>query len=1760
MFEDANSLHIKLRNELENYIKSQYLGRSKILLDALEPRLDDEGVLYREPYIESSPAYKTAYQGIAESSLPDWMKDYFQRLVDANLGVYESPYVHQVHSLEEAVKGTDVFVASGTGSGKTECFMWPLMAKLAEEARNRKDSWKMRGVRTIVMYPMNALVSDQVSRLRRLIGDDKQKFAHIFREVCGEDVRRPQFGMYTGRTPYPGIGNTKGQDKELSKTLQNLVVENDDNAAFLEELKKSGRIPSKVNLKSFIEHLQNGEHVTDPEDAELITRFEMQKCTPDILITNYSMLEYMLLRPREASIWEDTINWLKKDKKNKLLFIIDEAHMYRGSSGGEVALLIRRLFHKLGINRNRVQFILTTASMPKNESEAVISFALDLTAGVGSGMVYLKGNRENIPEDGHLAILFQKFIDVDIDKLGDETSRLQELIRFWKGIPDAPENFQTLDDAYHWMYDHLLRYAPFNRLISMCRGNAVSLNAIAENIFPNEDQESALQAVGVLLAIAPLAKSRKGALLFPVRMHMLFRGIKGIYACTNPECSGSHTDHTLTLGELYLDDGHLTCDKCGSMVYELYNDRRCGALFYKGYISEMDRDRDGIAYLWHYPTQIKDEDLKEIHLYIPEKDFRLDGTRSKTVQPCYLDTKSGFLYFYDDSMRNKPGMRTLYFSTSAKKDDPRIMTFASCPHCKRLFTQTRLTPFETRGNQAFNSLIKAQFELEPPVSGLSKDKFPNEGRKVLLFSDSRQRAAKLARDMSDISDIEAARQLFALAIRKMCQQEKHNTLKDLYGFFCLEAGKRNVVLFYNEDRKQFVEHCAHELGKFNRPNRPSRRRQHRSQSEYEPVHDDINEIPKEMQRNLIRLFAGWYNTLYDSAVCWLEPSDEAFDEIYDRIYERCEDFRINQIDVDEDLLIELFNAWIISSLDSGASLGLGIPDEIREEVRLPYNGYGLDDDWKFDQTIRNIMGWKGNSDEEKVLKYAFDYLLGVSTENSRKYIKLDKVCPKYDENHGWYRCRRCSNITPFMLKGHCPSCGSEDIHEMSKDDLHALDFWRKPIDDALNGGSIRVIDTEEHTAQLSHKDQRSDIWSKTEEYELRFQNILDEEKTPVDILSSTTTMEVGIDIGSLIAVGMRNIPPMRENYQQRAGRAGRRGAVLSTIVTFCEDGPHDTLYFNNPASMLSGDPRTPWVDISSIRLLERHVNMILFQEYLKTIGSSLDEMSAAEFLDKQLNDFMKFAQNYELPKDEDILPDKQDEKDIVFDKEKAVQNLWNKMNELVQKRREHPELFGLDDLQTQEKPLLDALYEEGIIPTYSFPKNVVSTYITDDKGQVQYAVDRGLDAAIGEYAPGRSIVVDKATYQIGGFYYPGSEKQNRKSPASIYIDDPNYKKAIVTCEDCGWFDLSDETRGKCPFCGSAKLKIDRPMLKPWGFAPLNGRSISQAQLKEQYSYVQQPLYSTLPEKDSMEAIPQAKHIRKAQRTGQRIIMVNRGPSDQGFTVCEDCGAAMPSESQNPLHKVNEPYKKKFGAKCNHTNTINVNIGYDFVTDMLVLEFALDTDLIDTQHISRKDNLWLGRAAQTVSEALRLEASALLDIEFTELVAGYRVRKSDKKCFVDIYLYDSLSSGAGYSTEVSNHIDKLLQKTMERLKYCDCENACEKCLKHYGNQNVHSMLDRHCGLQLLEWGYKGILAKPLDYNRQKELIKPIAGVLSGQNCNIAFNDRAEEIIVTRNGIEKCIIVYPAMLREKSDEGVIYVSDALLQFAKPLAVEKIEESIE
>ena len=1736
MSEGIFSTHDALKSALKDYIVT-HLRKSPVLLEALQSRLDDEGVLFREPYVESSAEYEKVPDGMASADIPNWMRGFFSLLAEDGLGVYASPFRHQITALEKSFAGKDLFVSTGTGSGKTECFLWPLMAALAREAHDTPSTWKKRGVRCIVMYPMNALVSDQISRLRRLMGDEQGRFVKHFRACVGENARRPQFGMYTGRTPYPGSVSKSHQDKALAGTLERVVAAGGN--TYIGELKRQGRIPAKADLSAFVEHLRCGRHITDPEDAELITRFEMQALTPDILITNYSMLEYMLFRPHERGIWENTRAWLDASSENRLLFVIDEAHMYKGAAGGEVALLLRRLFHRLGISRERVQFILTTASMPnanEGDRKAVREFAGRLTAADGEAFYYLTGSRTALPE-AHKDLSVEHIAVFSAQDFSEEDDLTATLNRFWKGYRrGAP--FSSAEEAGEWLFEHLTEYRPFRELMAQCRGTSVSLSELASAVFPNIALGQALPMTGTLLSMLALAK-KGGNILFPVRAHMLFRGIQGLFACSNPDCPHSHSAGGITLGEVTFSSGRAVCPHCGAMVYELYRDRRCGALFFKGYILEEQFKQKGLAYLWRLPGQWMDRTLKEIHLYIPPKGYTvLKITGKSKITPCYLDIRNGFLYIGDDDPQGKPGIRKLYYCAEFEdKGRPNLKTFHTCPHCGRRLGPKQILNFAVRGNFPFYNLIRAQFEHQPPVrEKVGKPELPNEGRKVLLFSDSRQGAATLARDMSDASDLTAARQLFALALKRMSQADEPQTLNDLYGYFALEAGLHNVHMFSGEEGWRFWnEDCAKMLRRMKRGRSPDL---------------DVGSAPAPMQVQLLRLFCSGYNTASDIAMAWLEPEEK-------HLQEAMEELEDDGIQTDRRQFVEMFNAWMLNICRDGLALGHQIADDVRELVLRPYEGCGLTDDWKLPSAVMKIMGWPQESPSVRTWKRVLqeNFLRRGRGNQGRYYVDLDSVVPRFDMEHVWYRCSRCSGVTAMPLKGACPNCGAPSIQPLAGKELEALEFWKKQMREALEGAAIRVIDTEEHTAQLSYKDQRDELWSRTEEYELRFQDIVEEGVSPVDILSSTTTMEVGIDIGSLVAVGLRNVPPLRENYQQRAGRAGRRGTVLSTIVTFCENGPHDALYFHNPAPMFRGDPRRPWIDTKSSRLLQRHLSMVVIQDYCERNGlPGLDEIAAEKFLGAYKDDFLDFLETWPVLRDGILLDKNADIKESDFRRE-----LRQALSVLYEKWCKHPELYESTGAGVQARSLLDALYEESIIPTYSFPKNVVSVYITDESGHLRYQVSRGLDIAISEYAPGRGIVVDKNTYQIGGLYSYGSErykvdgKSNWQSPARSFVEDSAYLKPIVRCPCCHWFGLASGDELRCPFCGAEKLEEGRPMLKPWGFAPVNAESMSASRLDETYSWAEQPLYSTLPESGKMELVEGCRHMRMADRSGQRIIMMNSGEG-HGFYVCRDCGAAVPALQKSRLkQEVGRPYRSRFGNKCRHTDVMEVDLGYDFITDMLVLECTLDSRKMDTQRSSP----WLERAALSLSEALRLQVCQKLDIEFTELVSGYRIRENKGEVFVDLYLYDSISSGAGYAVGLVPYMAEILRSTERFLSDCNCEDACHQCLKHYRNRHIQGRLDRFAALDLLRWCVYDRIAEPLCIDRQKELLKPFLPVL--ENYRVTSSHRGDVLFFKADGMEKKVQIYPAMWKQPMERNTISISDAVTKYARPMALKVILDGL-
>lgn len=1648
-----------MQERLVDYIKSQYFGENELLLGAANDLLSQEGGIFQKPFIESTPSYEKIEDGIAKADVSLDTKIFFEKLIEKKLGVFKTPFKHQIDSLEGFEKGKNLFVSTGTGSGKTECFMWPIIDKLYSEAKNRPYSWKKRGVRTLIIYPMNALVSDQIARLRSIIGDSQNDFKNIF--LASTSGRRPQFGMYTGRTPYPGEKIDKKTNHLIAQSYRNSFLidpsltpeEQIQKKKDIEGLVKVHKYPSK-NMPAFVEALENDcvSGYDNSLDAELLLRFEMQATTPDILITNYSMLEYMLTRPVEAKIFENTKNWLRLDESNKLLIVIDEAHMYSGASGGEVALLIKRLFSRIGVSSNKVQFILTSASMPSENEEdhkAIRSFAQDLTGCPAETFLFLTGDRKTVD--------WTKKISLDVDSLANlslETGVLTEdsirsnILVFAKQIYGISEigTQPTL-----WLYQNLPSYEPFVKLYSLCKGDAISYHALLHEIMGRCD-EKASQALDNLLSIATLAKDEDGNSLFPARMHSFFRGLNGVYACINPKCNHEHSGDHVQLGALFTEQQN-HCPYCSSKVYELINDRRCGALYLKGYVEE-DKISDESFYFWAKKGLDQEGKFVEYPLYLVPEGFDVQQ-RPKNTRVAYLDVKSGKVY-----LRQIEGADQIKVLLSDKKaEDDNRYSFSKCPKCGKEFRLFSLSDFRVKGNLPFYSIVKAEFEAQP-MREIPNKFIPNGGKKVLLFSDSRQGAAVLARDMTKVADTDSFRKTIYLAMQKLyMNQETEFSMSMLYTAFLEVCEENNLRFFYGQDLDKFEEDKA-TVARITQ-----RWRLHGRKIDYLTLSQSVN-APKQMyQADLLELFCSPMINFLNLGLGYIVPKDDAMED--------CMDFLENEV-ADEAEFEKIFLSFLYRSFIDSFSFDNRMSEQTRRLVKyIKGNRYGFP---KPKPYYSDSVIAKHPDSYEKIYGKIVQVFYARAETDPNYFLNLDMVKIKLDpQGKKWCHCRTCGAILPFSYEGHCLSCDSNDIEIKDCDQFSQIDYWRKPI---FAKGTIKSLNTEEHSAQLSLKDQKIQTWAKTEDYEMRFQdvNVEKEGSAPIDILSCTTTMEVGIDIGSLTAIGLRNVPPLRENYQQRAGRAGRRGTSLSTVVTYAQGGPHDSYYFAHPEQIIRGKPRRPWIDVHNQKLIDRHFDLIVLTNFFLSQKKSFYDCSVGDFKN-DLPELMDFLDNYSLSKE--------DVSFLFLGEPLAV--LKENMKRAID------DCMGSVGEADEKKDIFSVFFEKGFLPTYSFPLDVVDFSIFDKDGDVLLSPQRSLDIAINEYAPGRTIVVDKKTYKSGGLYSPVPCKNSDfGSPASEYFKPENgHLFKLYMCDNplCGWFGREKPKDGLCPFCGQKISEENtKEMVKPWGFAPLNAKDIPESEAVSDLTYSDDPCYSATPS-GSLNST-QYSNIKVADADGQEIIVLNEGHDGEGFDICTKCGAARPHNDLKTLKEENIDapyYQGDRRAHCDHPNVAQgLFLGTSFLTDLFFVQIELDDSKIT------KNDLILKSASYTLAESMRLSASRILDVEYNDICVGTRLRKSSTKRFVDIYFYDSLSSGAGYATQIHNYLKDIIEDAMLTLKTPGIRDLC-----NFWNQKNQYLFNKDVALDLLLWATSGKLPAPYSDSEIKTLCTPLFSILNAE---------------------------------------------------------------
>ncbi len=1699
-----------IRAALREYIEAAYHVGNAHLVRQRSNLLEKEGVLFRSPYIESTPRY-TSGSAFAELEIPSEAKDLFISLAssqgDAAPLLHDPPYLHQAQALEKSADGkTSVAVTTGTGSGKTETFLLPILSKLATEAASNPDSFKTPAIRALLLYPMNALVNDQLGRLRLLFGDSRVSAA--FEEWAGRPAR---FARYTSRTLYPGVRSSKKDSvrlKPLQRFYLNLLAESEADGAAAERakllitsLKERGKWPAKSDLREWFgephTHWQDSQGefvraVIGDHDAEALTRHEVLEAAPDLLVTNYSMLEYMLMRPLERPIFDATRQWLAENPTERLMLIVDEAHLYRGAAGAEVGLLLRRLRARLGLDPTRVQVICTSASFA--DPIYARDFAAQLTGKRATEFDVLTGTLAKrtdaaVGEKAAAEILAEISVD-DFHAAATDAERLKLLEDFL-----AHRAVETADrDAEQALYEALKEFPPMGRLVNLTMDRATRIEELGESLFPGCDGSLADSAVSALVALGSFARRAPGEpSMLPCRVHSFLRGLPGLWACLDPDCDKATEYHGSPVGALYSQP-ESTCS-CGARVFELFTCRNCGTAYARAYTDDLDDP----TYLWPEPG-IEITASTGIAGELEPVDLLLEPPTG-LAQPADLDLITGRL----NPRKLGERWRQVHLRADRSEATPNASAgqFVPCGVCgtRAGFGRSSVQDHKTKGDQPFQALLTEQIAVQPPGKQPASDFAPLRGRKVLVFSDSRQTAARLAPNLQRYSMQDSLRPVIAIgwkALREAPFGETltldHLYLATLVGAHLLSVRIRPQMTDAESPRALREVGEAIDAGGLDDPVKAIEMR-------------SIDQPPRSLLKLMVATIADRHLGMGALALASLRERDGLTDKVL-----ALPD--LSGVAENDDQKLALARSWIGRWIDPG----------------IWFNGMGL-------ESVGTKGGVRGHSGkfkgfwtwlDSKETKKAFEAkwleaLRGLFCEalGSGEY-RMRAAHLILDLGGKWRYCQHCR--TPqrgLSTIDRCINCAKGPLLDLDPDADESFGarkgYYRRPAAKALQGeiGSPTAIVAAEHTAQLNAA-QVDDVFSKAEEHELLFQDLEihnpgeDGIASAIDVLSCTTTMEVGIDIGALSGVALRNLPPSRSSYQQRAGRAGRRGNAIATVLAFGSSDSHDEHYFKEPDAMIRGEVQDPVLTLDNAEIARRHVTAYLLQRYhqnrlpeinpseqpqlFEVLGSVEGFKGATQKLNR--SDFRQWLQDEQKALVTEVnawLPDELERgdrevllTDLADETLRRIDAALESDDERDDADSEESEGEGLivegppqeeEEVNTPNRvaeKLLDRLLYKGVLPRYAFPTDVVAFHVFDRgastrfRPQFQYSPSQGLPTALSQYAPGKEVWIDGKLWKSGALYSVMREDRDAAwERRDLYFE----------CTVCGYAltrSTNDAERGQienCPACKTDdSFGESKYWVRPPGFAhPTMEEEETSGDDQPARSYATRAkLVAPGPADESSWQVLTGRIRQSAHRT--RLLVTNSGPRRKGYSYCLRCGliepTALPESSIGKPHS--KPYPGDRETICQGVPTNGIVLGTDFISDVLLLRMRVDDPIT-----LRPELLSTKVALRTVAEAMTLVAAKRLELEPGDLQAEHRPALSPGGGLgleAEIYIYDTLAGGAGFAHQVGEIGIGLFEEMIDLLENCpaDCDHSCYRCLRSFRNRFEHDLLDRHIGSGLLRY--------------------------------------------------------------------------------------------
>ena len=1208
---DAASVFQTLREYFFRYYETPFALADHRLEAERHELLNQDDVTWREPWLEPLRDFETSGRSLEDSCAEAGAHEELAEFARAGLVPTEIPqlYLHQTKALEAVLQGKNLVITAGTGSGKTEAFLLPVIAQLLKESRSwagdgasqterwwtGKSKWSPQrsgetghepAVRALILYPMNALVEDQLVRLRRSL--DSPAARHwLDRNRHGH---RLYFGRYTGQTPVSGDENSATQLPNLREYLRTTEA----------------RHRRAVELDVGNDGESKRFYVPALDGAEMRSRWDMQRDPPDLLITNYAMLNVMLQRERDRAFFDNTRRWIESDPSHIFSVVVDELHMYRGTEGTEVAYLLRTFLHRLGLSDrpSQVRFLAASASLEAGRDKKFLQgfFAVD-----GDSFEVVTGTYQPLP-----------------DGPGNLTSRVPEFVEAARASALSPEDATML----------LEQTDAGIALVRACsdgdRPSAQSLTHIATTLFGNADPNASETALNGLLRTIVAAESEQAPRL---RAHLFFRSIPGLWACSNPQCrciERDPDDEPSPVGKLYSQPQY-RCD-CGGRVLEFLYCQTCGEAFLGGHTRGTD---DGLAWFLF-------ADLAEVER-LPEQ-ARLERSAANYVvywpggERLAADCKSWTrdkqrftLNFrastYDPEtglLCNTPHDRT-GFSFHASADDPEDLLLippfpTRCPSCGDDW-EWRSRPIEDRGR--WRSPIRTMgtgFEKISQVLVDSLLRQLGEPRKIVLFSDSRQDAAKLSAGLEKAHYQDLVRQLLvgamndqaarshdasmlkaferdedrspeAVAARKRLLDERPEEaalISDLHRGFLDEDGERRARAVEAQKRLSSARAplsaalgrvSASLLREGTNPGGPDwslqgfpRQEPRTSWTKVYDWHDPPHPRPdRDLDAPASTLQGNIQETL----------GEECVQAIYSGAGRDLESIGLGYVGLDPTRTFRPPSAVEEAVFIEACMGSIRVLGQMR---RFPRMRWGTQSP---PGALRRY--WEAVADlnlvDCEVLGDAVTAALApLMTEYLLDRNQLYLVPP---DKNAWL-CRNCGRQHLHGAAGVCTYCQRPGLEKVVRKPV-GQDYYAFLATES--GEPFRL-----HCEELTGQTDRTDAINR----QARFQDIFLEGEQPetdtIDLLSVTTTMEAGVDIGGLRAVMLSNMPPMRFNYQQRVGRAGRRRDPLAVSLTMCRSNrTHDDYYFHHPERITGDPPPAPYLDLDRRQILERMFNKELLR-------------------------------------------------------------------------------------------------------------------------------------------------------------------------------------------------------------------------------------------------------------------------------------------------------------------------------------------------------------------------------------------------------------------------------------------------------------------------------------------------------------------------------------------------------------------------------------